>query len=58
MNLIDATVTEVLSNPRKVYTKWFVKTKVDSWGRESYADLMFDTEEEAKALEVGRVVLI
>jgi hypothetical protein len=53
MNLIDCTVTKVLSEPRFEYGKWWVNVEYDSWGSKSEASVMLNTEEEAKLVGVG-----
>jgi hypothetical protein len=58
MNVVDATVIEILSDPYSAYGKWFVRAKVTSWGAESEIDQMFYSESDAKKLKVGDTVHI
>ena len=53
MNLLDAVVTKVLSEPYYKYNRWFVTVEYDCWGSLSVSDLMFNTEDEAKAVIIG-----
>lgn len=53
MNLLDSTVTMVLSKPYEQYGKWWVDVKYDCWGRESKSKLMFDSLEEAAKMKPG-----
>ncbi len=58
MNVIDATVVEILSEPELKYGKWFVKAKINAYGSESETDQMFQNESEAKAFKVGDTVQV
>lgn len=58
MNLVEAYVVEVLSEPRMKYGKWWVEVKVSSYGRESVTSLMFDTESETKEVGIDYECLI
>ena len=54
MNLVDAVVTKVLSEPYLLYNKyWFVDVEYNSYGRTSKTEVMCSTEEVAKAIKVG-----
>ena len=58
MNVIDATVIEILGKPELKYNKWFVKAKVSAYGRESETDQMFSSKSEAEAFKVGDTVQV
>ena len=54
MNLIDAVVTKVLSEPYLLYNNyWFVDVEYNSYGVISKTNIMCSTEESAKAIKVG-----
>lgn len=53
MNLLDATVTEIVGKPYFMYGKWFLKVKAECWGSPTESTLMFATEEQAKAITPG-----
>jgi hypothetical protein len=53
MNLVDAYVVEILDQPHKLYGKWFLEVRYDSWGGLSDHSLMFNTKEEAENVVVG-----
>lgn len=60
MNLVDAYVTKVLSEPKFIdkykdegMTWWQVDVEYDCYGRISDQPLTFKTEEEAAAVKVG-----
>jgi hypothetical protein len=53
MNLIDFYVTQVTGEPYFSYGKWFLKVMAISHGRESECSLMFNTEQQAKKVDVG-----
>lgn len=57
MNLLDAVVTDVHSEPRQVVSGevswWEVDVTYTCWGRESRTWLTSSTEEGAKAICVG-----
>lgn len=55
MNVIDMVVIHINSKPYKVGGKWFVDVTGTAYGTESPGSVMFDTEEEALALQVGHV---
>ncbi len=58
MNQIDAKVIEVLESPKFLYERWFVKVKITAYGHESETDLMFNSEEEALEVHVGKIVVV
>lgn len=60
MNLVDAYVTKVLSEPEFIDTYkdegvvwWQVKVEYDSYGRLSETEMTFKTKAEAEKVEVG-----
>ena len=53
MNLLEAEVIEVLSEPYFKHDKWWVTVNYDCYDLKSKTELMFNTEEEAKKVEVG-----
>lgn len=53
MNLIDATVVKVNGPPVFMWRHWWVAVTYESEGVESKQSLMFKTEDEAKAVDVG-----
>ena len=53
MNLLEGTVTEVLSEPLFKWNKWWVEVEYNCYGRFSKTELMFSTEEKAKEVKVG-----
>lgn len=54
MNLIDAVVTKVLSEPYLLYNKyWFVDVEYNSYDITSKTNIMCSTEESAKVVKVG-----
>lgn len=54
MNLIDAVVTKVLSEPYLLYNNyWFVDVEYNSYGITSKTNVMCSNEESAKAVKVG-----
>ena len=54
MNLVDAVVTKVLSEPYLLYNKyWFVDVEYNGYGVISKTNIMCSTEEAAKAIKVG-----
>jgi hypothetical protein len=55
MNLLDATVLEVLGEPYEGYGKWWVKVRYECWGREGTCSVMRQTEDEARAVAPGFV---
>lgn len=57
MNLLDAYVKEVLSEPYQAYGRWWVKVKAECWGQYGEHEIMCDTIDEAKAIKVGHKFL-
>lgn len=53
MNLVDHYVTEVLSEPRFEFGKWWVKVKGIGYSGESESNLMFDSKKEALSVCIG-----
>lgn len=53
MNLLDATVTEIIGEPELKYGKWFIKVKADCWGAVTESSLMFSSKEQALAVKPG-----
>lgn len=58
MNTIDGFVSKIVSDPKHMYGKWFVKVIVNAYGVESEHDAMFDTKADAESLSVGDKVQI
>jgi len=58
VNLIDAKVIEILSNPYHLYGRFWVDVKVTAYGRESKTEIMCRTLEEAESVSVGKVIQI
>lgn len=57
MNLVEATVIEIVGEPYEKYGKWWVNVVGDCYGRKTESFLMFETEEDARSLKVGTVFL-
>lgn len=55
MNLLDCYVTKILSAPYRKFGHWWVDVEYNSEGRLSKSNLMFKTEEAAKAVAIGHV---
>ena len=54
MNLIDAFVTKIISRkPIFEFDKYWMKVEYKCCGLNSTTNLMFDTEEQAKAIKIG-----
>lgn len=53
MNLIDFYVTEIISEPKFMYNKWFIDVMANSHGVVSKNQLMFDTKEECLKVNIG-----
>lgn len=53
MNLVDASVVKILSEPFEKFGKWWVKVEYASWGANSTTDLMFATKSEAEKVTIG-----
>jgi len=55
MNLVDCTVTKILSEPYFEYGKWFIKVEYNCYGNLSETSLMFREKEYAEKVSVGYV---
>lgn len=53
MNLIDAKVTKIIGKPYYKYRKWWIKVESIDMDGLSKDNLMFDTKEEAEAVQPG-----
>ena len=53
MNLLEGTVKKVLSEPIFKWNKWWVEVEYNCYGSLSKTELMFSTEEKAKAVKIG-----
>lgn len=53
VNLLDAYVTKIKGEPVFKYGKWFVSVEANCYGSPTESELMFDTEEEARAVKIG-----
>lgn len=59
MNLLDATVTAVLTPPHEPFWSaevggcWLVGVEYDCWGHRTISNLWFKTKEEAQKVDVG-----
>ncbi|MDM9593583.1 hypothetical protein QU617_09695 [Pseudomonas guariconensis] len=54
MNLIDCYVTKILGEPYRKFGAWWVDVEYRSSGRTNKIQLMFRTQEGAKAARVGQ----
>lgn len=54
MNLIDCYVTKILGEPYRKFGHWWVDVEYRSFGRTNKTQLMFRTQEGAKAARVGQ----
>lgn len=57
MNLIDCTVTSLLSEPYIKYDHWWIKCEYVAEGIKGVTNIHFDTEEEAKCIKIGHKFL-
>ena len=57
MNLLDAVVTKILSEPEFKYYKWFVDVEYECYGVIDDTSLMFETKEEANGVKIGHKFL-
>ncbi len=58
MNQVEAIVTKIISKkPVFEFDKYWMKVDYKCYGLNSTAQLMFDTEQEAKSLKVGDTFL-
>ena len=53
MNLIDCYVTKILGEPYRKFGAWWVDAEYEVYGRTCKTQLMFRTEEAARAAQVG-----
>lgn len=53
MNLIDAWVTEILTEPYLFNGKWFITVKAESMGRMFSTTLIFQTKQECENVGIG-----
>ena len=53
MNLLDAHVTKILSEPYFKHNKWWVNVEYLCWGLKSKTQLMFEDKETANNISVG-----
>jgi len=53
VNIVDATIVKILSDPELKYEKWFVEVEIDLWGSLSKTSAMFSSEDTARNLKVG-----
>jgi hypothetical protein len=53
MNMIDATVKEVLKKPRLAYGKYFVKVRAVDMGGDFETEIMCNSEKEALDIKKG-----
>ena len=53
MNIVDAVVTKVLSEPHLLFNKYWVDVEYNGYGVISKTNIMCSTEEAAKAIKVG-----
>jgi len=59
MNLIDASVTKLLSDPYLAYGKWWIKVSYKAWSdEECETNIMFESKEDAEKVTVGYVFQI
>lgn len=57
MNLVDAYVTQVKSDPYPMHGKWFLEVEYTSWGVIGTTNLMLDSERECLAVFPGHKFL-
>lgn len=58
MNTVDAKVISISDEgPWQAFGKWWVTVDANAWGHSFTHDLMFNTLEEAQAVEVGQTFL-
>lgn len=58
MNLCDAQIIKILSEPEEKYKKWWVDVQYNCYGQLGITTLMKDTKEEARAVSTGDVILL
>ena len=57
MNLIDATIISIDSEPYIKYGKYFLDVTVEAYGRTSEHQMMWDIDEE-KTVEIGDTIQV
>jgi len=55
MNLVDCTVTKILTEPYLEYDKWFVNVQYDCYGSTYTTSIMFNEKESAEKVSIGYV---
>ena len=59
MNLCDAQIVIIFDQPYERYGKWWLDVGYTSWSSKiDYTSLMFNTEEEAKAVKIRDMILV
>lgn len=53
MNLLECTVTEILSAPFEDYGRWWIKIKYDCYSVSSETHIMCDTKEDSEKVKIG-----
>ncbi|MCE0989373.1 hypothetical protein WCE04_13825 [Pseudomonas shirazica] len=53
MNLIDCYVTKILGEPYRKFGAWWVSVEFEAEGHPGTKEIMFRTEEAARAAQVG-----
>ncbi|ECW8744235.1 hypothetical protein F4284_07095 [Salmonella enterica] len=53
MNLVDAFVKKVISEPYEEYGKWWIDVEYISWGVPGKTRLMFESKEQALEVKEG-----
>ena len=53
MNLLEATVVEILSEPYQMYGYWWVKVLYECYGQNSETSLFFDSYTATKNIKIG-----
>lgn len=53
MNILDAKVTKIIGKPHYEYNRWWIEVECIDIGGRSRDNLMFDTKEEAEAVQPG-----
>lgn len=55
MNMLDCTVTKILSQPYRQFGSWWVDAEYDSWGGSGRSNLMFRTAEGARGVVIDHL---
>lgn len=58
MNVLDATITRILSEPVFKYDKWVVTVEYECYGQKDETQVMFGTKAEAEKLSIGDVIKV